>query len=293
MSISRYYFSRVVFLLAVAACISMSWFGSRAAGVPWYESFQMSLFQQPSVLWTLGVIGLLALLGVIVGQLIAGGIRREAGFVVGLLGLVGLSVRGGTIQSVYQAAESAAIFRALALELCLYAVLATILWIGLSWFVGSSLAPAFLRCEQASKRSPLPVVACSVLCQSVALLLMMYVLGRSGAKGQAIGSVALASLVSTMAVRGLFPLPNSAIYWPAPLLVGVIGYLANGFDPSGLETARLSGNFASLGQALPLDYLAVGPAAAVIGYWLSQDWTGAAEPKKKNIVKAPPKSDGA
>lgn len=275
MNISRYYRVRGLFLLAVACCISMAWFGSRAAGVPWYESFQMSLFQQPSAGWTLGVIVVLAILGLIVGQLIAGGIREEAGFVAALLGLLGVSLRGGTIRSVYQAANSPAVFRQLAMEVALYALLATVLWIALRFVTDSPSAPAFLRRPQPPKNPPLAIVATSILCQTVACLLLMYVLGRSDSKAQAIGSVAIASLLSTMAVRLLFPLPNSAIYWPAPLLAAVLGYLANGMDPAGLETATLTGRFAPLAQALPLDYLAAGPSFAIIGYWLSQGWSDA------------------
>lgn len=275
MNISRYYRSRGLLLLAVASCMSMAWFGSRAAGVPWYESFQMSLFQQPSVAWTLCVIAILATLGIIVGQLIAGGIREEAGFVTALLGLLGLSMRGGTIRSVYQAAQSPAVFQQLAMELAIYGVLAAVLWFALRFVMHSPSAPAFLRQQhRKEKNSPLPIVATSILCQTVACLLLMYILGRSDTKGQAIGSVVVASLLSTMAVRMLFPLPSSAIYWPAPLLAGIIGYLANGLDPAGLATADLTGRFAPLAQALPLDYLAAGPSAAIIGYWLSESWTG-------------------
>lgn len=273
MNISRYYRSRALFLLAVAACVSMAWFGSHAAGVPYYPCFQMSLFQQPSAAWTLAVIAVLTILGTIVGQLIAGCVREEAGFVAGLLGLLGISMRGGTIRSVYQAAQSPAIFNQLALEAALYALLALVLWLALRFVTGSPSAPAFLRRSQATKSTPFPIAATSILCQTVACLLLMYVLGRSDTKGQARGSIAVASLGSTMAARLLFPLPSSAIYWPAPLLVAILGYLANGMDPAGLETADLTGRFASLAQALPLDYLAVGPAAAIIGYWLSETWT--------------------
>ena len=273
MNISRYYRSRGLFLLAVASCVSMAWFGSRAVGVPWYESFQMSLFQQPSVAWTLGVIAVLTILGTIVGQLIAGGIRVEAGFVAGLLGLLGLSMRGGTIRSVYQAAQSPAVFHQLAMEMAIYGVLATLLWLALRFVMDSPSAPAFLRRPPPPKSPPLPIVATSIVCQTVACLLLMYILGRSDTKGQAIGSVVAASLLSTMAVRMLFPLPTSAIYWPAPLVAGIIGYLVNGLDPAGLEIADLTGRFAPLAQALPLDYLAAGPSAAIIGYWLSESWT--------------------
>lgn len=291
MNISRYYRSRGLFLLAVASCISMAWFGSRAAGVPWYESFQMSLFQQPSAAWTLGVIVVLAILGTIVGQLIAGGIRVEAGFVAGLLGLLGLSMRGGTIRSVYQAARSPAVFHQLALEMAIYGLLALALWIALRLLADSPSAPAFLRRPTPPKNPPLPIVATSVLCQTVACLLLMYILGRSDTKGQAIGSVAAASLLSTMGVRMLFPLPNSGIYWPAPLLAGVIGYLANGLDPAGLEIANLTGRFAPLAQALPLDYLAAGPSAAIIGYWLSEGWTGASTAPSPAPAQSTGKSD--
>ena len=288
MNISRYYRVRGLFLLAVACCISMAWFGSRAAGIPWYESFQMSLFQQPSAAWTLGVIAVLAILGAIVGQLIAGGIREEAGFVAALLGLLGISMRGGTIQSVYQAANSPAIFRQLALEVALYALLAAVLWLALRFVTDSPSAPAFLRRPPPPKNPPLAIAAASILCQTVACLLLLYILGRADSKGQAIGSVALASLASTLALRLLFPLPNAAIYWPAPLLAAALGYLVNTLDPSGLETANLSGHFARLAQALPLDHLAAGPAAAIIGYWLSQGWAGASPAQ---VVSAAPARD--
>lgn len=273
MNISRYYRSRGLFLLAVVCCICMTWFGSRAAGVPYYPGFQMALFQQPSIGLTLGVITILAILGAIVGELIAGGIREEAGFAAGLLGLLGLSLRGGTIRSVYQAATSPAVFGQLAAELAIYAVFAAVLWLALRWFVGSAMAPAFLRRQQPLHRPAAAMAALSILCQTVACVLLMYLIGRSDAKWQAIGSVAAASILSTMAVRMTFSLPNPAVYWPAPLLAGIIGYLAGHWDPAGLETADLTGRFASLARALPIDWFAAGPAGAIIGYWLSHGWT--------------------
>lgn len=65
------------------------------------------------------------------------------------------------------------------------------------------------------------------------------------------------------------PVPSSIWYWAGPLMVGLVGYLLvfTGQDPQ-LVVGNPSGTFAALARPLPMDYASVGPAGALLGYWM-------------------------
>jgi hypothetical protein len=265
----RHHSSSVLLWVAIIATAAMSWFVTQAAGLPWYRGYQMSIFQQPSPAWALLVITLMAIAGLKIGTLIASQ-REEAGFVVALAGLAGLSFRSGTVRSVYHANAAPGVFLQLFAEMAFYLVLAAALWFAMRWWRGSRFAPAaFARTQPLVTAAPWLALT-SVVCQTVLCFLLLYALAQSDAKGQALGAVAAAAAVSVIGVRLVMPIPSPAPYWIAPLLAATIGYLVNYFAPGGAATGHPAGPFAPLARVLPLDHLVAGPAAALFAYWYTQ-----------------------
>ena len=67
-------------------------------------------------------------------------------------------------------------------------------------------------------------------------------------------------------------LPRATVwrwYWIAPLLVGVAGYFLAWHQAAGMEIGHLSGTFAPLSRALPLDLAGMGCAGALAGHWFN------------------------
>src|SRR5439155_21554171 len=91
-------------------------------------------------------------------------------------------------------------------------------------------------------------------------------------KAQVVWSVAIASLVSSLAAHSLFPARPSIWFWAAPFIVGVIGYAVAGFGGPPLPGGEVGGALPALPRPLPLDYASVGTAGALVGYWTSRKW---------------------
>jgi hypothetical protein len=168
--------------------------------------------------------------------------------------------------------------------MAIYTALAAALWFAMRWWRGSRFVPEHLVRRESIPDFPPHVLVTSIVCQTVACFLLLYVFGRSDLKGQAIGAAAAAGALSVIGVRLIMPLPGAGPYWLAPLLAATLGYLVNYLSPAGVETAHLAGPFASLARALPVDHLVAGPSAAVVAYWYTQNM-GVSQGE---TLKAPP-----
>jgi len=97
-----------------------------------------------------------------------------------------------------------------------------------------------------------------------------------------LAAVFVASLLATLLAYSFAPVRPSVWFWMGPLVVGVIGY-ASGYvnwgrgGPSLWKAGLASGFFAPLARPLPLDYASLGPAGAILGYWVSRGWQRAKE----------------
>jgi hypothetical protein len=106
----------------------------------------------------------------------------------------------------------------------------------------------------------------------------MMFLCQSEAKNQALASVGIASFLGTIIAYKYAPVRPSIWFWSGPLIIGLLGYIlaAMGQDAN-LAIGSPIGTFASLARPLPIDYASVGPAGAILAYWMM---------RKKEVVSA-------
>ena len=240
-------------LIASSAAVSLI-LGNLAAclsGFPFYPGWQGALVQQP---WITRIAAVLAILlsavvcGRVAGALVGWG-GRMISVSLGLLAAGAFSIRGGTMASVLQAAGGREVFWELAAEL---AVLGLVAW---ALF---SMAGRVTGLAEGGKTRP--GVSGNTLVQLLVTAGVLWVLGRSYDKMQAMGAVFFASMVGA-----IFGSDRWKGAWCIPLVVGMVGYIGNALSGSGLETADLRGWAGPLAMPLPLDYLAMGPLGAALG----------------------------
>jgi len=271
--------ARVGLIAAVAINCAIITLGSRAFALPSLPGFDGSILHQPSPITAFATIAILLLVATLVGTIVAGAVRFEAGLFAALLSLVVISFRCGTMQSVLlEAGGNESVYISLTLELVIFAAIIFGLWM-LLWLLGkantaSDIPPAdFDR----SENTPIDCLT-GIVTQIVATGVFMMFLCQSEAKNQSLASVAIASFLATFIAYKYAPVRPSIWYWSGPLIVGLLGYIlaAMGQD-SNLAIGSPSGTFAALARPLPIDYASVGPAGAILAYWML---------RKKEVVSA-------
>src|SRR5688500_8476673 len=96
--VSQYYQTRFRLLLGSLIAIAMFWFFGALFDVPMFVRRGVSLLQQPAPAVAIFVIVSGFFASVVIGTVIAGGIRIDAGLATAAVGLAMLSVRGGPIR---------------------------------------------------------------------------------------------------------------------------------------------------------------------------------------------------
>jgi FtsH-binding integral membrane protein len=215
---------------------------------------------------------------------LAGSVRFEAGLFAAALGMIVVSLRSGTVQTVLQQSNGDDhVFVALAAELLILAVVLGALW-AMLWIAGRAKLvrpvapeagavadgpPAAHGAAAASGSEHPAMKLAATAAQAVVTAIIMMFLCQSQAKYQALASLAIASTVGTIVAYHSFPTRPSVWFWTGPLLVGFFGYIlaASGQD-SGIAVGNPQGMFAALARPLPVDYASVGTAGAIWGYWI-------------------------
>ena len=250
--------------LAVAAAVAAAIFvfGSRTFSLPKLPGFDGSILAQPAPLAGLLVVAVMIFVAGLVGTVIAGGIHFDAGLFAAACGLIALSCRSGTMQSVlFDAAGSQDVFIRLIMELLILGAFLFALWFVLYRLSGAKAA--------APEESGLANNLTATVSQAVATGVVMMFLCQSEAKNQALASVGISSLAGAMIAYKYAPTRPSFWFWIGPLLTGVIGYaLAALGQDSNLNVGVPTGTFAALARPLPLDYAGAGVAGALLGYWM-------------------------
>jgi hypothetical protein len=127
----------------------------------------------------------------------------------------------------------------------------------------------------------------ALVAQTASMAILVLVLLATPQKKQVLAGLFLAGLVATAVAEQFFADRSAARwYWVAPLVVGILGYVAGYISPDGMEIGDLKSNFAPLARALPLDYASLGMAGVLVGYWwmMPEEDAAAAE----ETEKAPP-----
>ena len=264
---------RIAIALAMGVACLIFGAGSQWLAIPQFPGFDGSLLRQPSPAMAVTAVAILLLLTTIVGTVLAGAVRFEAGLAAAATGLAVISLRSGTIRSVlFDANGEAGVYITLIGETIILGIILVCLWLGL-WMWGRAGGVGALNeptgPEDPSASAALTARICALATHILATALILCLLCQSEAKNQALASVGLASLAGTLLGYSCFACRPSIWFWISPLLVGIFGYAVAAFGQDGsLATASPQGFFAGLARPLPLDYASMGPAGAMIGYWM-------------------------
>lgn len=275
--LNSYQRARILLLSASCICFLLIWEFGRWFHLPIHRGFEDSLLQQPS--WPVDILLLIVVLLICaaIGTVVAGMVRFNAGLVAACLGLCALSMRGGSSrQAIFWALAHnnvPGIFRQMVFEtIILGLILSGIYLLCRKLYFSRTIRDregdpaAEASSDLSSNLFP------SLAVQTLVTLLLVLFLTPSEAKNQVIASVFIASLAGSIIAHQLFPTPTSSWYFLPPLIVGALGYALAYFNPDGAAIASLGGTFAPLARPLPLDYASAGPAAAIIGHWMSRRW---------------------
>jgi hypothetical protein len=235
--------------------------------------FDGSLLRQPSPALALAAIAILLALATIVGTVIAGAWRFEAGLCAAASGLAVVSIRSGTVRTVlFNVNGQPDVYLTLIAETIILGIVLAALWVGLwKWGQFGGVGPLNQVPGQQDATDSLPLSArfAALATHIVATALILSLLCQTEAKYQALASVFLASLLGTLTAYSGFPCRPSIWFWMSPLVVGVLGYaLAAAGQDGSLATASPQGFFGGLARPLPMDYASLGPAGAIVGYWM-------------------------
>lgn len=264
--------ARVALVVAAAVDCAIFAFGSRWFGVPVLPGFDGSILEQPNPVVAFLTIAILLMIGLLVGTVLAGAVRFEAGLFAATLGLAAISVRCGTMQSVLlETGGNESVYISMTVHLIIFAAFIVGLW-ALLWLLGRAnpacVNPAAPR-DADPTESALVNRLTAAITQVVATAVFMMFLCQTEAKNQALASVAIASFLGAVIAYKYSPVRPSIWYWSGPLIVGLIGYIlaAMGQDAN-LAIGSPTGTFSALARPLPIDYASVGTAGAILGYWM-------------------------
>jgi hypothetical protein len=264
-------------LFAVGLSCLLFWLAAYAVGIPIEPGFRGSLLQPPASIVALIAGAALLLACSVIGNWIAGNRWPLAGLLAATIGLAVWAVRGGTMQYVLMHASDtgmgSGIFLRLLLELLLFFAVIAGIWNAL-WRHESR------RRVLTASRPPHPTIVqkdegrstgAALLAQcGVTALLVFLVLAETGVKKQVMVGLFLAGVAGTSIAEMFFATRETwRWYWIAPLVTGIVGYIAGYMQPAGIEVGYLTGMLAPLSRALPLDYASLGVAGALAGHWLS------------------------
>jgi hypothetical protein len=282
--------------VAVGLAILASWWifstGSSWLGVPPLVGFDGSLLREPSPVGAIIGVAVLLAISTVLGTILAGSIRFEAGLLAAAVGLAAVSFRAGNIQSVlFEVEGSSTVYWGMALEMALLGGMLCGIWAVLSQLripVHPATAPAAPPAKSpGDSKSAGPFYSenttnyVALAIQSIITALLMIILCRAEAKQQVLASVFISAWIGAAVAQSAFPVRSSFWLWIGPVAVGVFGYIFAGFGLlRGLEIGHPEGAFGALARALPLDYASMGTAGAILGYWLSGGGSQNSSPAK-------------
>ncbi len=285
MILASYTRARLLLLIGTLISGAMFWWLGDAFHFP--ASLSASLMQQPSIGPLLVTFAVVFFAATLVGTIIAGTVRFDAGILCACLGMTIISIRAGTMRDVLFRASDRNVFWMLAVEV---ALLGFIIWCGwqLQWmfFRKGWLKEDSDRDGVIASDDEMNQKAMALAAQVVVTIVLMLLLAQSDQKRQVLGAIAISSYVGTIAAYFAAPTQPSVWYWIGPIIVAVVGYTATMIAPAGWEIGDPRGPLANLARPLPIDYASVGTAASILGYWMSRRWQRAREDAQEEQAEA-------
>jgi hypothetical protein len=234
-------------------------------------------------------LAIVAVVAGVVGTVVSGPRLPDAGLFAGCVGLAVLSLHGGSMQDLLEAqaanttAARQAMMLALGLDTLLWSAVLIAMWIAVLWtyhwvWGGASPAPAAKAGAPVGfARSGWAAMAATVV---VALFTIWMTAGREPVanvqRGQTIAAVAGGLYLGAMAARYFTGVERSAWYIMSVPVVGLVAWLV-GYMSADMSWAQ-AGKYQyyvylattpvhDLARPLPLEYIAVGTAAVLAGFW--------------------------
>jgi hypothetical protein len=240
-------------------------------GVPPTPGRAGSLLQQPNWPAAIGVACALVVACTALSAVVASHLHYEGGLFCGCAALAALSVQLGTMRFALFEATGTGVYLLFALELLLLYAAVVAAWAVLRYWTHVGWLPIEPVFDDIPDE-PLDQKLLATSSQAVVTLVLMLLLSNSDTKAQSLASIGIASYLAAMAAHHFIPTQPSAWYFVGPLLVGLIGYVSHYFSAADWVIGDARGFFAPLARPLPIDYAAMGPAGALMGYWASQHW---------------------
>jgi hypothetical protein len=233
-----------------------------------------------------------------VGSAVAGPRLPEAGMFAAAIGLAGLALHGGSMQTllVYEAGADPAGRRHLMVSMAVDAVL----WAGLlavSWVVvgavgrwlwgnhadGGPDKPEPPKKSLKNSSSLVDLLGGGPLALAVTSIVAMFVIWMTVARtpvaniarGQVIASVFFGLYLGAMAGRYFTGIDHARYYLPAPFVAALVGFLlgylqANMAWASAAYAQLATTPLHALARPLPIEYIGVGLAGTIFGFWSAE-----------------------
>lgn len=272
--LSAYQRSRLLLSTAMIISLALFWIAGRWFLVPLLPDQAGALVLQPAALVGFAVAGVMIVLCVTVGSVIAGTVQHDAGLMSATFGLAALSMRAGPMRENLFVAAGPRVYLGLALEAIILFWLVGLGWLTLRLLSRWGLARAEDHATGSSDEhdEPLDQRFLATLTHVIIMTMLMMILCQSDQKAQVLASVGISAMLASMGAHQFVATSPSAWFWSGPLIVALLGYVGTYFSPSGWNIGVARGVFAPLARPQPLDYASWGVAGAIMGYWISRRW---------------------
>lgn len=231
-----------------------------------------SLLGQPGWMAAL-LVGVITLVGgAVLASIFTAWIYYEGGLFCAGIALAGLSIRIGTMRYAIFHTGRASLFLTASVELLILAAGLFVSWMILRGMSQVGLLVAEVRLDPAEPDRSLDQKLLSTAAQVALMIVGMLLLCQTDTKAQTIASVGLSAFLGALGAHYFLPNRPSIWFWIAPIIVGLLGYLIQYFNPGDLSIGDVRGFFAPLARPIPLDYAGIGTAGSLLGYWTSQRW---------------------
>jgi hypothetical protein len=262
-----------------AICVGVCLGVAGLFGVPHEPGFNGSLLVGPSAVMSVVAVAVAVAVAVIPAVAFGVFVGVEGALFCLAVGVAGLAGACGSVRSVMQYSPDGHPLILMAVETVILAAIVHGGWVAVAW--GSALVR---KNAGGIKPAGAPVDASpwmGVLVQIAVTGACAMVLIQTDRTSQAIGGLAVAVIAGVAAAYLSSDITAGVWYWFTPAAVGVIGYLLAWAGGARTPTGDLQGWGAALARPTPLDYAAVGTAAAVFGRWVGRRWTQEDEPGEK------------
>ncbi len=253
--------TRLIVWGSAAIAFAIYWHVGEWFSIPFLRGYSASLLEGAAIS-NLLVVAVVYLAIVGVASILAGGFKPGLGVFAASFGLATISCRGGTVSALLRSSNSNAYVMLLLETVLLAALVAS--GVAIQMFLVRK--PPIKVVEEEDEQPDLMAKLLSVGVQTGVTIVLVWLLGASDNKGQALAAVGVASLLGTLAADNALPIGLTPLAVIAPFVAAVIGYAWASMNITGTRPAN------ALATALPLDYASFGVAGTMLAHWISQQW---------------------